>query len=53
MIAAKTMTLTIIDLFNSPKVIEDAWKELRKSRGENFVYEPLIGTRKPALDYRK
>ncbi|NOS94072.1 MAG: amidohydrolase [Cyclobacteriaceae bacterium] len=53
MIAAKTMTLTIIDLFNSPKVIEDAWKELKTLRGDNFVYDPLIGTRKPALDYRK
>ncbi|MFY8035867.1 MAG: peptidase dimerization domain-containing protein, partial [Cyclobacteriaceae bacterium] len=53
MIAAKTMALTIIDLFNSPQVIEDAWKELRSARGNNFVYDPLIGTRKPALDYRK
>lgn len=53
MVAAKTMTLTIIDLFNSPKVIEDAWKELKTLRGDNFVYDPLIGTRKPALDYRK
>lgn len=53
MVAAKTMTLTIIDLFNSPKVIQDAWKELKTLRGDNFVYDPLIGTRKPALDYRK
>ncbi len=53
MIAAKTLALTIIDLFNSPQVIEDAWKELRSARGNNFVYDPLIGTRKPALDYRK
>ena len=53
MVAAKTMALTIMDLYNSPKVIEDAWKELKKLRGDNFVYEPLLGNRKPALDYRK
>ena len=51
--AAKTMALTAIDLYDSPKVIEEAWKELRKRRGENFKYEALIGDRKPALDYRK
>ncbi len=53
MIAAKTMALTAIDLFNSPLVIEESWKELRKRRGENFKYEALVGDRKPALDYRK
>ncbi len=53
MIAAKTMALTAIDLFNSPSTIDEAWKELRKRRGENFKYEALIGDRPPALDYRK
>lgn len=53
MIAAKTMALTAIDLFNTPLVIEESWKELRKRRGENFKYEALVGDRKPALDYRK
>jgi aminobenzoyl-glutamate utilization protein B len=52
-VAAKAMTLTIMDLYNTPKVIEESWKELKKVRGENFVYDPLVGTRKPALDYRK
>lgn len=52
-VAAKTMALTAIDLYNSPLVIEQAWKELKKKRGENFVYEALVGDRKPALDYRK
>ncbi len=53
MIAAKTMALTSIDLFSNPVLVEDAWKEFRKKRGESFKYEALIGTRKPALDYRK
>lgn len=53
MVAAKTLALTAIDLYNSPLVIEDSWKELRKRQGENFKYEALIGDRPPALDYRK
>ncbi len=53
MVAAKTMALTAIDLYNSPIVIEESWKELRKRQGENFKYEALLGDRKPALDYRK
>ena len=53
MVAAKTIALTAMDMFTSPTVIEESWKELKKKRGENFTYEALIGTRKPALDYRK
>ena len=53
MVAAKTLALTAVDLYNSPVVIEGAWKELRKKTGENFKYEALLGDRPPALDYRK
>ncbi len=53
MMAAKTLAGVMIDAFSNPKLIEDAWTELKKQRGENFKYEPLIGDRKPALDYRK
>ncbi|MBL7847057.1 MAG: amidohydrolase [Cyclobacteriaceae bacterium] len=53
MIAAKTMALAAVDLYTTPATIEEAWKEFRRKRGENFVYEALIGDRKPALDYRK
>lgn len=53
MIAAKTMALAAIDLYTTPVTIEEAWKEFRRKRGETFVYEALIGDRKPALDYRK
>jgi len=51
--AAKTIALTAIDLYNSPATIETAWKELRKRTGDSFKYEALLGDRKPALDYRK
>lgn len=53
MVAAKTLAGAMIDAFSNPKMIDEAWAELKKRRGENFKYEPLIGDRKPALDYRK
>lgn len=53
MMAAKTLAGAMIDAFSNPKLIEDSWTELKKRRGADFKYEPLIGDRKPALDYRK
>lgn len=53
MVAAKTIGMTAIDLFKNPKVIQKAKEELIERRGANFKYVPLIGNRKPALDYRK
>jgi aminobenzoyl-glutamate utilization protein B len=53
MVAAKTIALSACDLFNSPAVLDEAKKELLKKRGDDFKYEPLLGDRKPALDYRK
>lgn len=52
MVAAKTMALSIIDVFSNPATIDAAWKELKKRTGENFKYESLIGDRPPALNYR-
>ncbi|MDP3394279.1 amidohydrolase [Sediminibacterium sp.] len=51
LVAAKTMTLTAIDLFNKPAVIIKAKEEFVKSVG-NYQYKPLLGDRKPALNYR-
>lgn len=53
LVAAKTMALTATDLFDNAALVAESWKELRKRQGENFVYESLVGDRKPALDYRK
>ncbi len=53
MVAAKTLTLTAIDLFMDTKLINKAKKELVERRGKDFVYIPLLGQRPPALDYRK
>lgn len=51
--AAKTLALTAMELYNNPTTIENAWKELKRRQGEDFKYEALVGNRKPALDYRK
>ena len=53
MVAAKTLALTAIDLFKQPEAVKKAREEFEEKRGEDFVYSPLLGDRKPALDYRK
>ena len=53
MVAAKTLALTTIELFQSPDVIAAAWEELTERRGANFAYEALLGDRPPPLDYRR
>lgn len=53
MVAAKTLALTAMDIFESPKTIEAAKKELEERRGKDFKYVPMLGNRPPALDYRK
>ncbi|NVO86714.1 amidohydrolase [Hymenobacter terrestris] len=51
MVAAKTMTLTAIDLFTMPQLVAKAKQELQQKVG-NYVYKPLLGDRAPALNYR-
>ncbi len=51
-IAAKALTLTGMQLLDDPSIIEAAQKEFLQIRGEDFKYTPLLGDRKPALDYR-
>lgn len=52
MLAAKTMALTGLDLFTDPTHIQKARAEFEQRRG-NYSYKPIIGDRKPPLDYRK
>jgi aminobenzoyl-glutamate utilization protein B len=52
MLAAKTMALTGVDLFTDPTHIQRARAEFERRRGV-FSYKPIIGDRKPPLDYRK
>jgi len=53
MVAAKTLTLTAIDLMANQELINQAKAEFLERRGADFVYIPLLGDRPPALDYRK
>ena len=52
MIAAKALTATTIELFTNTKIIEEAKTEFIERRGADFKYIPLLGDRKPALNYR-
>lgn len=52
-VAAKTIAMTAVDLFTSPKALQQARAEFEQRRGSGFEYRSLIGDRKPALDYRK
>jgi aminobenzoyl-glutamate utilization protein B len=53
MVAAKTMTLTTMDLFTDPSHLVKARAEFDQRRGANFVYKTRLDREKPALDYRK
>ena len=53
MVAAKTMTLTAIDLFEQPALLTAAREEFEQRLGPDFHYEALLGDRDPPLDYRK
>lgn len=50
-IAAKTLALTGIDLLSDTEVIKAAKAEFTQSIGD-YKYTPLLGDRKPALNYR-
>lgn len=52
-VAAKTLALSAVDLFQKPDVIQAARAEFNEKRGPSFSYKPLLGDRAPALDYRK
>ncbi len=53
MVAAKTLAAASIELLMKPEVVEAARRELEGARGLDFHYEPLLGDRKPPLDFRK
>ena len=52
LVAAKTMTLTAIDMFSDPDLLVRAREEFDRRRGKNFAYEALVGDREAPLDYR-
>ena len=51
-VAAKTLSLVVAQLYSNPEQIAAAKADFDKSRGAGFVYKTLIGDRPPPLDYR-
>ncbi len=51
--AARVFSLTAIDLFQNPQLVQEIKDEFEAKRGKDFRYVPLLGNRPPALDYRK
>ncbi len=51
-VAAKTLALAAIELFENRELRAEAKAEFDARRGEDFVYEALLGDRSPPLDYR-
>lgn len=53
MVAAKTMSLTAMDLFTDPTLITKAKAEFDQRRGADYVYKTRLDRAGPALDYRR
>lgn len=53
MVAAETLALTALDLFENPSLLAEARAEFEERRGRDFRYQPLVGDREPPLDYRR
>jgi aminobenzoyl-glutamate utilization protein B len=51
-VAAKTLTLAAIELFENDDLRRAAREEFDRRRGGDFHYEALLGDRPPPLDYR-
>jgi len=51
-VAAKTLTLAAIELFENAELRATATAEFHERRGADFEYEALLGNRPPPLDYR-
>lgn len=51
-VAAKTLTLAAIELFENAELRDAARDEFDQRRGDDFYYEALLGDRPPPLDYR-
>lgn len=51
MVAAKGLTNMAIELLHNPGLVSAAKKELALKKG-NYQYQPLLGDRPPALNYR-
>ena len=53
LLAKELLFVTGKELFLNDELIDRAKKELHQARGPDFKYQPLLGDRRPPLDYRK
>jgi aminobenzoyl-glutamate utilization protein B len=53
MVAAKVIALTTQELFGDRATLAAARAELERARGAGWRYRTALGTRSPALDYRR
>lgn len=51
-LAAKTLTLTAIELYENEDLRKEAMAAFDEARGDDYVYSSLLGDRDPPLDYR-
>ena len=51
-VAAKAMTLAAIELYTNPSLRAQATTAFKTALGPDYIYESLLGDRKPPLDYR-
>jgi len=51
-LASQVLTYTAIEIYLNPSIVKKAKDELTERVGKNFNYFPLLGNRKPPLDYR-
>ena len=52
-LAAKVLAKSAIEILSNPSIIEKSKVEHMARLGEDFIYTPLLGNRKPPLEYRK
>ena len=52
-LAAIVLAKSAIEIISNPSIIEEAKTEHLERIGKDFIYKPLLGDRKPPLDYRK
>ncbi|MDE2761907.1 MAG: amidohydrolase [Gemmatimonadota bacterium] len=52
-VAAKTLAMTMVDLFTDGELLATATAEYREKAGADFEYVSLVGDREPPLDYRR
>ncbi|KAA6300410.1 MAG: p-aminobenzoyl-glutamate hydrolase subunit B [Candidatus Ordinivivax streblomastigis] len=52
-VAAEVIVTTAAELFLNPEIVQASKKEMFDARGKDYIYEPMLGNRKPALNYRE